>query len=207
MADIIPFAFDDALVRVVKRNDETWFVLADVCRVLEHSNPTMAAARLDDDEKDTLNIAEGISSGPGNPNVTIISESGLYALILTSRKPEAKGFRKWVTSEVLPSIRRTGGYQVAAAPMPAYPPSPPYPSHLLSKMDRRWLNQAANGVAQELATNAWSALVAAVEDAALSGYGLTASLQIEKARLFAELDKALRRLGPPSGKTLPPSSA
>lgn len=110
MSNIIPFNFKGAAVRVVDRNGEPWFVAADVCRVLEHSNPTMAVAGLDSEDRDTLNIAEGIA---GNPNKTVINESGLYSLILTSRKPEAKVFKKWVTGEVLPQIRKTGGYGAA----------------------------------------------------------------------------------------------
>ncbi|GFE92600.1 BRO-N domain-containing protein [Acetobacter persici] len=107
MSTVIPFSFEEHAVRVLTREGEPWFVLADVCSVLEHSNPTSAARRLDDDEKITLNISEG---NRGNPNTTIINESGLYNLIFTSRKAEAKRFRKWVTAEVLPSIRKTGSY-------------------------------------------------------------------------------------------------
>lgn len=107
MSAVMPFSFGEHAVRVMAREGEPWFVLADVCSVLEHSNPTSAARRLDDDEKITLNISEG---NRGNPNTTIINESGLYTLILTSRKAEAKRFRKWVTAEVLPSIRKTGSY-------------------------------------------------------------------------------------------------
>lgn len=107
-APISPFLFEgESLVRVVARDGSPWFVLADVCRVLEISNPSDAARRLDEDEKDTLVIVEGI---PGNPTRTIINESGLWSLVLTSRKPAAKRFKKWVTAEVLPSIRQTGGY-------------------------------------------------------------------------------------------------
>lgn len=104
---ITPFLFEgEALVRVVTRDGEPWFVAADVCWVLKHSNPTVAVERLDDDEK-------GVSSvytPGGDQQMIIINESGLYALILTSRKPQAKRFRKWVTADVLPSIRKTGGY-------------------------------------------------------------------------------------------------
>lgn len=85
-------------------------MLADVCAVLEHSNPTMVASRLDDDERITLNISEG---NRGNPHAIAINESGLWSLVLTSRKPQAKRFKKWVTSEVIPSIRKTGGYIAA----------------------------------------------------------------------------------------------
>lgn len=104
---------------VTIRDDQPRFVLADVCRVLGHSNPSVAAARLDDDEKATLSISEGANSGMalgnGGAMPTVINESGLYSLILTSRKPAAKRFKKWVTAEVLPAIRRDGGY-IAAAP-------------------------------------------------------------------------------------------
>jgi prophage antirepressor-like protein len=108
------FNFQSNEVRTVTRDGEPWFVAADVCAVLDLKNVTMALRHLDDDEN-TLSIIEGIHSAAGNPEVNIISESGLYALILRSRKPEAKKFRKWVTSEVLPSIRKTGGYGVADA--------------------------------------------------------------------------------------------
>lgn len=89
-----------------------WFVMADVCRVLEIANPRDAASRLDDDEKNTVGITDGT---PGNPNQIIINESGLYSLILTSRKAEAKAFKKWVTGQVLPSIRKTGTYNAMTA--------------------------------------------------------------------------------------------
>ena len=93
--------------RIIDRDGEPWFVLADVCRELEIANPSDAASRLDADEKDTLGIADGI----GRQKLqTVINESGLYSLILTSRKEGAKRFKKWVTSEVLPAIRKTGSY-------------------------------------------------------------------------------------------------
>lgn len=91
-----------------------WFVLTDVCRVLEHSNPSVAADRLDADEKGVSTV---YTLG-GNQETTIINESGLYSLILTSRKFAAKRFKKWVTSEVLPAIRKTGSYgQAVRDPM------------------------------------------------------------------------------------------
>jgi BRO family, N-terminal domain len=98
-------------VRVVDRDGNPWFVLSDVCRVLAHSNPSAAAGRLDDDERMTLSISEGHSGQRGDAQFqTIINESGLYSLILTSRKDSAKRFKKWVTGTVLPSIRKHGGY-------------------------------------------------------------------------------------------------
>ena len=94
-------------VRSTVIDGEPWFVAADVCRVLEVGNPTMALRRLDADEKALITI-EGLSRG--NDSVNIVSESGLYSLILTSRKPEAKAFKRWITHEVIPSIRKHGAY-------------------------------------------------------------------------------------------------
>lgn len=93
-------------IRTVSISDEPWFVLADVCKALELSNPTIVADRLDEDEKAKFNL--GLSGGATN----CINESGLYSVILRSDKPQAKPFRKWVTSEVLPSIRKTGSYSL-----------------------------------------------------------------------------------------------
>lgn len=107
MSGIVPFDFEGAPVRVLDRDGQPWFVLADVCRVLEIANSRDAAARLDDDERGDVGITDAI----GREQATaIINESGLYSLILTSRKPEAKRFKRWVTHDVLPAIRRTGAY-------------------------------------------------------------------------------------------------
>ena len=96
-------------IRVTDQNGEPWFVAADVCRALDIGNPTQAIARLDSDDS-TLISNEG-------REMNIISEPGLYALVLGSRKPEAKAFKRWVTHEVIPSIRRTGGYIAGAESM------------------------------------------------------------------------------------------
>lgn len=90
-------------VRTLLRDGEPWFVAADVCAALDIQNATQAVARLDDEDRAMLNIAP-----QGETNA--VNESGLYSLILGSRKPEAKPFKRWVTSEVLPEIRKTGGY-------------------------------------------------------------------------------------------------
>lgn len=95
-------------VRTTIRDGEPWFVAADVCRALELSNTTLFVKRLDEDEKSiTLISNEGIR---GNPNMTIVSEPGLYALVLGSRKPEARAFKHWIMHEVIPSIRKSSGY-------------------------------------------------------------------------------------------------
>ena len=99
-------------VRTTEIEGEIWFVAADVCDILELSNPTEALRALDDDEKNTLRITEGTSHKGGNPNMNVINEAGLYKLTFKSRKPEAKSFTRWVTHEVLPSIRKTGSYSV-----------------------------------------------------------------------------------------------
>jgi prophage antirepressor-like protein len=102
------FSFDSHAVRTLLIDDQPWFVAADVCEALEMSNVTMALKRLDDDEQ-ALSSIEGISRG--NDQANIINESGLYNLVLGSRKPSAKRFKKWVTAEVLPAIRKTGRYE------------------------------------------------------------------------------------------------
>lgn len=106
------YDFEDHAVRVITRDGEPWFVAADVCRVLGIVNNRDAIASLDDDEKDMVNMnTVGLTDGArGNPNAAIISESGYYTIAFRSDKPEAKRFRKWVTSVVLPAIRRTGAY-------------------------------------------------------------------------------------------------
>lgn len=88
---------------------EAWFIASEVCKLLEIKNTSDAVSTLDDDEKNTIAITDGTS---GNPNKTIISESGLYALIFKSKKPSAKKFRKWVTKEVIPAIRKTGSFGI-----------------------------------------------------------------------------------------------
>lgn len=93
-------------VRTVAKDGEPWFVAADVCKALEIGNPTDAIRRLDTDERTLVSI-EGASNGLP---VNAVSEAGLYTLVLGSRKPEAKAFKRWITHEVIPTIRRHGAY-------------------------------------------------------------------------------------------------
>ena len=96
-------------VRTVIKDGEPWFVAADVCKALEID--ATATRRLDEDEKSALRLTQTSSNGTEQGrDVTVISESGLYALVLGSRKPEAKAFKRWVTHDVIPAIRKTGGY-------------------------------------------------------------------------------------------------
>lgn len=90
-------------VRTITTDSETWFIAGDVCRILGIMNTTQAMQRVDEDERSMFNIGrQGMAA--------VVNESGLYNLIMSSRKPEAKQFKKWVTSEVLPSIRKHGMY-------------------------------------------------------------------------------------------------
>ena len=93
-------------IRTVMIDNEPWFVLTDICKILKINNSRMVANRLDENELMSVKL----TSGGQRRDMTVISESGVYAVILRSDKPHAKAFRKWVTSEVLPTIRRTGGY-------------------------------------------------------------------------------------------------
>ena len=102
--EIQKFDFKDAALRTLTDEaGEPWFVAKDVCDILGHSNVSMALDRLDDDERSKFNLGR-----QGETN--IVNEAGLYVLVLGSRKPEAHEFKRWVTHEVLPQIRRTGGY-------------------------------------------------------------------------------------------------
>ena len=96
-------------VRVIERDGDPWFVAKDVCACLSIANSRDAVARLDDDEKD---VGKTDTLG-GNQEMTIVSEPGLYSLVLRSNKPEAKAFKRWITHDVIPSIRKTGAYQIA----------------------------------------------------------------------------------------------
>lgn len=98
-------------IRTVVQNDEPWFVAADVCRALDINNSRMATDRLEDDEKSAVSLTDISSNGVTQQReVTIVSEPGLYSLVLGSRKPEAKAFKRWITHEVIPAIRKHGMY-------------------------------------------------------------------------------------------------
>lgn len=118
MSDMIPFQYDGKAVRVLRGEDGApWWVAVDVCKVLEIGNPSQALSRLDEDEKSQAVDPDTIISNEGtgiNNLLNLVNEPGLYALILGSRKPEAKAFKRWVTHEVLPQIRKTGGYASAS---------------------------------------------------------------------------------------------
>ena len=97
------FSSEFGSVRVIVQDGEPWFVAADVCKALEHTNTSVAVSKLDEDERSKLNLGR-------QGEVIIVSEPGLYALVLGSRKPEAKAFKRWITHDVIPAIRRHGMY-------------------------------------------------------------------------------------------------
>lgn len=108
MNEITSWNYESSEIRTIQKDGEPWFVLADVCKVLELSSPHKVAERLDGDEKGRNQIP----TLGGVQEMAVVNESGLYTVILRSDKPQAKPFRKWVTSVVLPSIRKTGSYSV-----------------------------------------------------------------------------------------------
>jgi len=119
MSQIIPFEFESHALRVnLNAAGQPWFVAADVCAALDLPETHKAIARLDDDEKGR----NSIPTPGGLQEMSVVNESGLYNLVLGSRKPEAKRFKRWITHEVLPSIRKTGAYaspmSVTALPAP-----------------------------------------------------------------------------------------
>lgn len=115
MTSLTQFAFNSQQVRIVSINNEPWFVASDVCKILEVRNVSQALSRLDDDEirdldRDTIiTLNDDLSV----TRLLAVSESGLYSLTLGSRKPQAKEFKRWVTREILPTIRKTGKYEVS----------------------------------------------------------------------------------------------
>lgn len=183
------FTYRDAEVRTVLLDGEPGFVHADVCGVLEIGNPSDALRRLDDDEHTLVSI-----DGPNGRrvDVNVITEAGLYTLILGSRKPQAKPFKRWVTHEVLPAIRQTGGYESK----PALPQN--YPDALrelaATVEDRERL--AAENAELKPAAHSWHVLADATGDFDLRAAAQTLSrdpdIQIGQNQLAAMLRDELK---------------
>ena len=104
------YNFNSSQIRIIEKDNQPLFIAKDICQILGIKNSRDALSRLDDDEKDSVGLTDSIGRARQTPAV---NESGLYALIMQSRKKNAKQFRKWVTGEVLPAIRRNGSYSVA----------------------------------------------------------------------------------------------
>jgi prophage antirepressor-like protein len=123
MTSLTQFAFNSQQVRIVSINNEPWFVATDVCEILDIRNVSKACNPLKDREKQVLNLYEmGITSSddPDTTRLLAVSESGLYRLTMKSRKPQAEPFQDWVCEEILPTIRKTGKYEIAPT-QPAIP--------------------------------------------------------------------------------------
>lgn len=118
MSKIVPFLFEDnQLIRSIDQDGNPWFVGTDICKALEVKNTSQAFERLDEDEKADICLSDtSLNKTMQDRSFLAVNESGLYSLILSSRKPAAKRFKKWVTSEVLPSIRKTGSYSSGPQP-------------------------------------------------------------------------------------------
>lgn len=177
----VTFEFVSHTLRVVLRDGEPWFVAADVCAALDHSDTSMAIRRLDDDEKGTSSVC----TPGGSQQMTIINESGLYSLILTSRKPEAKRFKKWVTSEVLPAIRKTGRYETQNAPVAEETLSPAQYHDLKRRVAMIGSHFHYSQVAP---CNAWSFLRRSMGVA--SAHQIPASRYEEARRILDDLNQA-----------------
>jgi prophage antirepressor-like protein len=104
------FEYAGQQVRTIVTDGEPWFVIADVAKVLDLSNPSMVAHSIDSDDLSTAEVIDGVGRTQAS---RVVNESGLFAIVFQSRKPEARAFKRWVTHEVLPAIRRTGSYSVA----------------------------------------------------------------------------------------------
>ena len=181
MTSLVPFSFEQHAVRTVERDGQVWFIAADVCAVLSIKNPRDSVRHLDDDEKGVVST----DTLGGQQQMTIVNESGLYALVLRSRKPEARRFAKWVTAEVLPAIRKTGSY---AAPSPRQPKALPN----LSPDQQDAIKGLVKARVEALPQNKQAKAAVACWSALKSKFGCTYK-QIEPAQ-FAEALSLVARL-------------
>lgn len=157
--NITPFTYNNHQVRVVTGPDgEPWFILADLCRVLELKNPRDVASRLDRGDVGTTDATDSVGR---TVQMNTVTESGMYDTVLLSRKPEARAFRRWLTHDVVPSVRKRGGYLTPEATEKAL-------------MDPDFIIQLATSLKEERAAKA--ALEAqAAEDAPYTLFGRAAS--------------------------------
>ena len=147
MNEIMPFMFGESVVRVITdENGEPWFVAKDVCRVLGLENNRDAVSSLDEDEKITVANPDGNPRAGIPHRYVVISESGLYALVFRSRKPQAREFSRWVRKEVLPALRKTGRYEIPGRQPVLEPPAsfPPEALRLRPVMRQRLWRDALN---------------------------------------------------------------
>ncbi len=185
MNAIAVFSYADIEIRTVLINGQPWFVGRDVCAILDIAKPENSLALLDEDERATHTVGT-----PGGPQVvTVINEPGLYSLILRSRKPEAKAFKRWVTHEVLPAIRETGRYETA----PAIPQTYADALQLAADQARQIEAQAAALAEVAPKAEAWDHLASADGDYAVADAAKMLSrhplISIGQRRLFTLLQR------------------
>lgn len=154
-----PFEYEGTEIRVSVVDGEPWFAAVDICDVLEVGNSRQALARLDDDEKGVISS----DTLGGRQQLSAVSEAGMYSLVFTSRKSEAKAFKRWVTHEVLPTIRRTGSYG-----QPAGMSFEEMTAHVVDELSRR-IEEAQERARQlEAPARAWTGLSSAEGDFTVS---------------------------------------
>lgn len=180
MTDIQLFSFEDREVRTLMIDGNPWWVAKDVCAILEISNERDAYGRLDVADVGTTDVR----SGGQMRAMKIVNESGLYDLVLDSRKPQAKAFRKWITSEVIPSIRKTGSY--VAAPLS--------PAEMLLAQAQQLVDQERRLAGMEVEVKEVTSKVAAIEGAhnwfTALGYAINNNLRTERNYLMRVGKKA-----------------
>lgn len=182
MSTLVPFEYGDQPVRTIVIDDEPWFVAPDVARILGYSEASAMTRTLDDDEKGLHSVQT-----PGGPQtVTVVSEPGLYSAILRSRVDGARMFKRWVTHEVLPQIRKTGTFETA----PAHALPQTFSEALRALADTHEAKELAEAkVAQlEPAASAWSVMAEARGDYAVDEAAKILSrderIEIGRTRLF-----------------------
>lgn len=176
-------------IRTTTIDGEPWFVAKDVCDALALNNVGQATSGLDSDEKSSISINDGTE---GNPNKVIISEAGLYSLVLRSRKPEAKAFKRWVTHDVLPSIRKHGMYATAqTVDEMLADPDTMIRTLVALKAERAKVIQLEADKQTLVDDNAHMLPKAVAYDSFIEGEG-TYSLT-SAARLLAQMDKTINR--------------
>lgn len=179
--EIVPFNFDGEQVRVVTIDGEPWFVLADLCAVLSLSNPSVVASRIDEA---ALSLTE-VRSGGQRRSVTIVSEAGMYEVVIRSDKPEAAAFRRWITGTVLPEIRKTGSY---AKPLTLAEKS----LLLLTELTDEVQRQAAQITVLTPRADAWDELASAEGDYEVADAAkilARGSVETGRQRLFGQLEQ------------------
>ena len=191
MNAITPFDFEGRAVRVVEDDAGLpWFVALDVCECLGISKPRDAVARLDEDERgpvvvDTLGGAQQVSA---------VNEPGLYSLTLTSRKPEAKRFKRWITHDVLPALRKTGSYSMEEAVPPPVPLAPTHRADVLVSASRSFQALLRTGRALRMSH---ARAVASANAATLRATGIDLVEELAAEDLLQEAGSSGLLPGPP----------